>query len=112
MVRSRAHSLFCSSNLSPVLFVHDLSDILLYSTKVFHYLDKYGKFYSRFFNALTQVCFFLFAVLFFWSRNWYASYVATDELFHAFEQGFSCLHHLAVAGGGGSISLADGFDWR
>lgn len=53
-----------------VLIVHDLSDVLLYFTKVVHYLDKYSKLNSKLLNATTQVSFFSFAVLFFWSRNW------------------------------------------
>lgn len=53
-----------------VLIVHDLSDVLLYLAKVMHYMDKYGRVLRKIFNALTQIIFISFALLFAWSRNY------------------------------------------
>jgi len=52
-----------------VLVIHDISDILLYGTKVVHYFAKYGRVLKKPLNALTQVSFLAFAIAFFVSRN-------------------------------------------
>jgi hypothetical protein len=57
-----------------VLVIHDISDILLYGTKVVHYFAKYGKMLQKPLTALTQVSFIVFAVAFFISRNYIFPY--------------------------------------
>lgn len=64
-----------------VLIIHDISDIFLYSTKVFHYVDKFGRFHHFLLNGATQVAFILFAVSFAVSRNYiYPAYVVYPSL--------------------------------
>lgn len=53
-----------------VLIVHDFSDVLLYSTKVIHYVDKYARFKDSKLNTLAQLFFMAFAAVFAWSRNY------------------------------------------
>ena len=53
-----------------VLIIHDFSDILLYGTKVAHYLDKYSKRWPGVFLWITNVGFLVFAVAFAYSRNY------------------------------------------
>jgi len=53
-----------------VLIIHDLSDIILYSVKVFHYLDKYGRRPSAVLLALVNGGFVVFAGAFAYSRNY------------------------------------------
>jgi ceramide synthetase len=57
-----------------VLVIHDISDILLYGTKVVHYFAKYGKMLQKPMTVLTQVGFVIFAVAFFISRNYIFPY--------------------------------------
>lgn len=54
-----------------VLFLHDMSDVLLYSTKVLHYLDSFGHVqYRRYWSAASHVAFVAFAVVFAVTRNY------------------------------------------
>lgn len=54
-----------------VLFVHDMSDVLLYSTKVFHYLDTFGSPRVRhLWSIASHISFVVFAGAFAITRNY------------------------------------------
>eukprot|EP01091_Cochliopodium_minus_P008853 TRINITY_DN2079_c0_g1_i1.p1 TRINITY_DN2079_c0_g1~~TRINITY_DN2079_c0_g1_i1.p1 ORF type:complete len:394 (-),score=74.06 TRINITY_DN2079_c0_g1_i1:91-1272(-) len=49
-----------------ILFLHDISDVLLYGTKVLHYIDIYGG--HRKADSIGRVLFIIFAISFFVTR--------------------------------------------
>lgn len=58
-----------------VMFLHDISDVLLYSTKVFHYLDAFGHpSGKRFWSFMSALAFVAFACVFAFTRNYIFPY--------------------------------------